>query len=155
MFLEAYSGIDIQLKKRYNLIPNLIEMIKGYTHHEMETFTNVIKARNEAVLANTIESQQKAETQLSNSLTKLFALVEKYQDLKSSENFRNIQKELVDIEDDIEKSRLYYNGTVRAYNIKIKTFPSNIIARLFNFTLWPFFEISSDQRELTRVNFTN
>ena len=154
MYLEAYSGIDVQLKKRYNLIPNLLETVKGYAQHEVSTFETIVEARNEAIAAKNIDSQQKAEQQLSDSLIKLFALAEQYPDLKASENFRHLQQQLTDIEEDIEKSRRYYNGTVREYNLTVASFPSSIIASLFKFKSWSFFEISQSQREITKVSFT-
>ena len=117
---EAWSGIDVQLKKRYDLIPNLIETVKGYASHEKETFENVTKARNQAQTATTVEGQQAAENQLNKSLLNLFAVAEQYPDLKANTNFLNLQNQLSVIESDIEKSRRYYNGTTRDYNILIE-----------------------------------
>ena len=125
---EAWSGIDVQLKKRYDLIPNLIETVKGYASHEKETFENVTKARNQAQSTTTVEGQQAAENQLNKALINLYAVAEDYPELKANENFLSLQSELSVIESDIEKSRRYYNGTTRDYNILIDSFPSNIIA---------------------------
>jgi len=114
---EAWSGIDVQLKKRYDLIPNLIETVKGYASHEKETFENVTKARNQAQNATTVEGQQVTENQLNKALINLYAVAEEYPELKANENFLSLQNELSDVESDIEKSRRYYNGTTRDYNI--------------------------------------
>ena len=108
---EAWSGIDVQLKKRYDLIPNLIETVKGYASHEKETFENVTKARNQAQNATTVEGQQVTENQLNKALINLYAVAEEYPELKANENFLSLQNELSDVESDIEKSRRYYNGT--------------------------------------------
>jgi len=151
---EAYSGIDVQLKKRYNLIPNLLETVKGYVQHEKDTFTSVVNARNSAISAEGINEQQQAENNLSSSLLNLFALAEQYPELRASENFKYLQEELVNIEDDIEKSRRYYNGTVREYNIKVAVFPSSIIANLFKFRTLSFFEMDIRYKELPKISFS-
>lgn len=151
---EAWSGIDVQLKKRYNLIPNLVETVKGYASHEKETFENVTKARSQAQNASTVEDQQVAENQLNKSLLNLFAVAEQYPELKANENFLDLQKQLSAIESDIEKSRRYYNGTTRDYNILIDSFPSNIIAKMTNFYKAAFFEIDTEaERENPQVKF--
>ncbi|NRD22712.1 LemA family protein [Winogradskyella litoriviva] len=151
---EAWSGIDVQLKKRYNLIPNLVETIKGYASHEKETFENVTKARNQAQNATSVEGQQTAENQLNKALLNLYAVAEQYPDLKANENFLNLQNELSVIEADIEKSRRYYNGTTRDYNILIDSFPSNIIAGMSNFKKAEFFEIELEaERQNPQVKF--
>ncbi|MCX2679095.1 LemA family protein [Galbibacter sp. EGI 63066] len=151
---EAWSGIDVQLKKRYNLIPNLIETVKGYAKHEKETFQKVTEARSQAQSANTVEEQQQAENGLNKALMNLFAVAEQYPELKANQNFLDLQNQLSAIEADIEKSRRYYNGTVRDKNILIDTFPSNIIANMFRFTKSEFFEIDEAQeRELPKVSF--
>lgn len=151
---EAWSGIDVQLKKRYNLIPNLIETVKGYASHEKETFENVTKARSQAQNATTVEGQQAAENQLNQALINLNAVAEQYPDLKANENFLNLQNELSAIEGDIEKSRRYYNGTTRDYNILIDSFPSNIIAGITKFKKAAFFEIDIEaERENPQVKF--
>lgn len=151
---EAWSGIDVQLKKRYNLIPNLVETVKGYAKHEKETFENVTKARSQAQNATTVEGQQAAENQLNKSLLNLFAVAEQYPELKANANFLSLQAELSAVESDIEKSRRYYNGTTRDYNILIDSFPSNIIAGMTNFSKSPFFEIDTDaERQNPQVKF--
>lgn len=150
---EAWSGIDVQLKKRYNLIPNLIETVKGYASHEKETFQNVTLARTNAQNAQTVREQQAAEKQLNNSLMNLFAVAEQYPDLKANVNFLELQKELTNTEEDIEKARRYYNGTVRDKNILIDSFPSNILAGIFNFDKSEFFEIDIAQGEVPKVKF--
>ncbi|WP_400080231.1 LemA family protein [Winogradskyella sp. R77965] len=151
---EAWSGIDVQLKKRYNLIPNLIETVKGYASHEKETFENVTKARSQAQNATTVEGQQAAENQLNKALINLNAVAEQYPDLKANENFLNLQNELSVIEGDIEKSRRYYNGTTRDYNILIDSFPSNIIAGITKFKKAAFFEIDiAAERKNPQVKF--
>lgn len=151
---EAWSGIDVQLKKRYNLIPNLVETVKGYASHEKETFENVTKARNQAQNATTVEGQQGAENQLNRALINLYAVAEQYPELKANENFLSLQNELSDIESDIEKSRRYYNGTTRDYNILIDSFPSNLIAGITNFKKAAYFEIDVEaERENPQVKF--
>ncbi len=151
---EAWSGIDVQLKKRYDLIPNLVETVKGYASHEKETFENVTKARNQAQNATTVEGQQAAENQLNRALINLYAVAEQYPELKANENFLSLQNELSVIESDIEKSRRYYNGTTRDYNILIDQFPSNIIAGMANFKKAGFFEIDIEaERKNPQVKF--
>ena len=148
---EAWSGIDVQLKKRYDLIPTLIEAVKGYASHEKETFENVTKARNQAQNATTVEGQQVTENQLNKALINLYAVAEEYPELKANENFLSLQNELSDVESDIEKSRRYYNGTTRDYNIIIDSFPSNIIA---NFKKAEYFEIDIEaERQNPQVKF--
>ncbi len=151
---EGWSGIDVQLKKRYNLIPNLVETVKGYAKHEKETFDQVIKARNAAINAKGVDQQQQAENMLTSALSGLFALAEAYPDLKANTNFLQLQEELSKLESDIEKARRYYNATVRENNILIESFPSNIIAGFFNFRLGEFFEIDApEQRSTPKVSF--
>lgn len=151
---EAWSGIDVQLKKRYDLIPNLIETVKGYASHEKETFENVTKARANAQNAQTVGEQQAAETQLNSALMNLFAVAEQYPELKANENFLSLQTELSAVESDIEKARRYYNGTVRDKNILVDSFPSNIVANLFGHKKADFFEIDDAiQRNAPKVEF--
>ena len=154
MMEEGWSGIDIQLKKRHDLIPNLIETVKGYAKHEKETLNQVIKARNSALKAEGISAQKTAEKQLNSALANIFALGEAYPDLKANTNFIQLQEELANIESDIEKSRRYYNATVRENNIMIESFPSNIIANMGNFDMGEFFEIEdSGERDNPQVKF--
>ena len=154
MMEEGWSGIDIQLKKRHDLIPNLIETVKGYASHEKETLNQVIEARNSALKAEGISAQKTAEKQLNSALVNIFALGEAYPDLKANTNFIQLQEELANIESDIEKSRRYYNATVRENNIMIESFPSNIVANMGNFDMGEFFEIEdSGERDNPKVKF--
>lgn len=151
---EAWSGIDVQLKKRYNLIPNLVETVKGYASHEKETFENVTKARNQAQAASGVGETEMAENQLNRALVNLFAVAENYPELKANTNFLDLQNQLSSIESDIEKSRRYYNGTVRDQNILIDSFPSNILANMFNFSKSEFFELDNPaERANPQVKF--
>lgn len=151
---EGWSGIDVQLKKRYNLIPNLVETIKGYTKHEQETLENVIQARNQAQSANGISEQMAAEKQLNSSIGRLFAIAESYPDLKANTNFLQLQSELSKIEGDIEKARRYYNGTVRENNNAVEMFPGSIFANMYGFGKYEYFEIEfAEQRENPKVQF--
>ena len=140
---EAWSGIDVQLKKRYDLIPNLVETVKGYAAHEKETFESVTRARTAAQQATTVEAHQAAEKQLSSALMNLIAVAERYPELKASTNFLELQNALAQIEGDLEKARRYYNGTVREQNTLIESFPSNLIANAFGFVKSVFFELEN------------
>jgi len=140
---EAWSGIDVQLKKRYDLIPNLVETVKGYAAHEKETFENVTKARAAAQQATTVEGQQVAENKLNGALMNLIAVAERYPELKANTNFLELQSTLAVVEGDIEKSRRYYNGNVREQNTLIESFPSNLIANAFGFIKSAFFELDN------------
>ncbi len=154
MMEEGWSGIDVQLKKRYDLIPNLIETVKGYAKHEQETLNQVIEARNTALKAEGIKAQTNAENQLNSALANVFALSEAYPDLKANTNFIQLQDQLSAIEGDIEKSRRYYNATVRENNIMVESFPSNIVANIAGFNLGEFFEIEeASQRATPQVKF--
>ncbi|MDE5539026.1 MAG: LemA family protein, partial [Bacilli bacterium] len=130
---DAWSQIDVQLKRRFDLIPNLVETIKGYTKHESETLESVIKARNTYLSATLPEDQMKADGELTKAVSKLFALSEAYPDLKANTNFISLQQELNEAENKIAISRQFYNDTVTMYNTKLQVFPSNIIAGMFNF----------------------
>lgn len=152
---EGWSDIDVQLRRRYNLIPNLVETVKGYATHERATFEEVVQARN-AAMANDGPPEQQAETEnmLTGALRHLFALAENYPDLKANENFLSLQKDLYEVEDKIQAARRYYNGTVRDNNTYVHQFPSNIVARTFNFQTAEFFEIEEDAaREPVAVKF--
>ena len=154
MVEEGWSGVDVQLKKRYNLIPNLIETVKGYAAHEQDTLNKVITARNAAQGAQGVPAQQAAEQQLTTALSGFFALAEAYPDLKANQNFLQLQGELSKVEGDIEKARRYYNGTVRENNILVESFPSNIVAGMFNFHLSDFFEMENEEeRAVPQVKF--
>lgn len=151
---EAWSSIDVQLKKRYNLIPNLIETVKAYASHEQETFDRVIQARNTAQKATGAKEQSQAEAQLTSAMANIFALSEAYPDLKSNTNFLEFQRALSQIEGDIEKARRYYNGTVRENNIMVESFPSNLLANSYNFHLAEYFELDDDNaRSVPEVKF--
>ncbi|MCA9349119.1 LemA family protein [Candidatus Saccharibacteria bacterium] len=130
---EAWSDITVQLKRRYDLIPNLIETVKGYAKHEKETLDAVVSARNQAMGAHGTADQAKAENMLEGTLKNLFALSESYPDLKANQNFIQLQNELVDTEDKIQASRRLYNGSARGYNDKTQSFPTNILAGMFGF----------------------
>ena len=154
---EAWSDIDVQLKRRYDLIPNLMETVKGYAGHEKEVFENVTKARTAAMNAEQSgnpEEIAQTENMLTGALKSLFAVAENYPDLKASQNFLQLQDELSDTENKIQASRRFYNGNVRDFNIKTQTFPSNIVAGMFNFAVRKFFEIeNAEERENVKVKF--
>ncbi len=153
MVEEAWSGIDVQLKRRHDLIPNLVETVKGYAKHERETLENVTRARARAMDASTPEERMKAEQDLSRALLNLFAVAEAYPDLKANENFLHLQEELSAIEDEIQLARRYYNATVREYNIAIQTFPRNIVASIFGFREYQYFEMEPEEKEPPQVKF--
>lgn len=157
---EAWADIDVQLKRRYDLIPNLVETVKGYAAHEKETLEGVIKARAAATAINidagnlTAEKMQMlqgATAGLGGALSKLMAVAEQYPDLKANENFLELQRELTDTEDKVQAARRFYNGTVRDFNTKVESVPSNLIARIFNFTTKAFFELAEDSVEKQNV----
>ena len=150
---EGFSTIDVFLKKRYDLIPNLVETVKGYANHEKETLSKVIEARGNAISASP-QDKSKCEGDLSNALSKLLMISESYPDLKADTQFINLQNQLQNIESEIEKSRRYYNGVVKEFNTTIKKVPTCIIASLFKFKEEPFFEIENkDERENVKVQF--
>jgi len=150
---EAWSDIDVQLKRRYDLIPNLVEVVKGYASHEKETLERVITARNVAMSASGAKEKGEAENVLSGALKNLFALSENYPDLKASTNFLELQRELADTENKIQAARRFYNGNVKDFNTKIETFPANIIANMFNFKANDFFSIADEEKENPQVKF--
>lgn len=154
MVQEAWSSIDVMLKKRHDLIPNLVETVKGYAAHERETFDSVTRARAAAINANSIQEKEAAEKNLDQAMMNLNAVAEQYPDLKANASFLQLQGELSSLEGDIEKSRRYYNGTVRENNILVDTFPSNILANMFKFTKASFFELENiAERAVTNVKF--
>ncbi len=153
---EAFSGMDIYLKKRYDLIPNLVETVKGYAKHEKETLDAVVTARNTAAAAGNAPVDQKVanENALSGAVTRLFAVAEQYPQLKADSHFLELQNQLNGLENDIAQSRKYYNGTVREYNMMTEVFPSSIVANMFGHGKYPFFEVGSDaERENVKVSF--
>jgi len=139
---EAWSGIDVQLKRRHNLIPNLVTTVKGYSKHERNLFEDITEKRARTIQIDNIKEKSTLETDLSGMLKTLFAVVEDYPDLKANENFLDLQNQLTDIEDQIQYSRRYYNGTVRNYNIRVESFPNNIVSGLFHFKPEEYFEIT-------------
>ena len=149
----AWADIDVQLKRRHDLIPNLVEVVKGYATHERETLEGVIRARNQAVSAQGPEAQAEAETLLGGALKSMFALSEAYPDLKANQNFLDLQNNLRDTENQIERARRYYNAIVRDYNTRIRQVPSNIVANAFRFTPRDFFEIEEAERTVPTVDF--
>ena len=151
---EAFSTMDISMKKRYDLVPNLVSTVKGYTKHENETLTNVINARNNAYNATTIDEKKKAEGELTQSLKSLFALAESYPDLKANSNFLNLQAQLEKIEQEIANSRRFYNACVYDLNTLIERFPSNLVAKRFKFNKHNMFELDSpEERKNVKVEF--
>jgi len=161
---EAWADIDVQLKRRYDLIPNLVETVKGYASHEKETLEGVIKARAAATAINIdagsltpekMQMLQGATAGLGGALSKLMAVAEQYPDLKANENFLELQRELTDTEDKVQAARRFYNGTVRDFNTKVESVPSNLIAGIFNFDVRAFFELDTDsqERENVKVEF--
>ncbi len=151
---EAWADIDVQLKRRYDLIPNLVETVKGYAVHERELLEKVTQARTQAMGAQTIKERGDAENALSQTLKSLFAVSENYPDLKASQNFLELQRELTDTEDKIQASRRFYNGNVRDFNTMLQSFPQNTVAGIFNFKTAEFFEIAeASQKEPVKVSF--
>lgn len=153
---EGWSGIDTQLKRRANLIPNLIETVKGYAQHEREALEAVTSLRTRAMSASDVEERGQAEGLLSSALGKLFAVAEAYPDLKANENFIGLQDDLSEIENEIQLARRYYNGTARNMNVLVESFPSNIVAGFFSFDKAKFFEIDNpEDRAVPQVEFGN
>ncbi len=151
---NAWSQIDVQLKRRHDLIPNLVETVKGYAAHERATLENVIKARNMAVAAKTVGEHAEAENILTGALKSLFAVAEAYPNLKADQTFLRLQEELASTENKVAFSRQFYNDSVMAFNTRREVFPTNIIANLFNFTRREFFEVKEEaQREAPQVKF--
>ena len=155
---EAYSDIDVQLKRRYDLIPNLVETVKGYMTHEQGTLQKVTEARASAMQVHdnknaTMAERENAENMLSNTLKSLFAVSENYPDLKASQNFLQLQDELSDTENKIQAARRFYNGNVRDFNTKIQVFPTNMIAGALKFTKYDFFQAAEGEKQNVQVKF--
>ena len=150
---DQWAQIDVQLKRRFDLIPNLVETVKGYAKHESSTLEAVVKARNTYLSASTPEAQMKADGELTQAITKLFALSEAYPELKANENFKQLQSELTSTEDKISYARQFYNDIVMKYNNKIEMFPSNIVAGMFKFKAQAFFEVNEEERQNVKVQF--
>ena len=150
---SSWSDIDVQLKRRHDLIPNLVETVKGYAAHEKGTFENIAKFRSQAMQATTPADKAVAENQLTGALKSLFAVAENYPQLKASEEFTQLQGSLSQTEDAIQNSRRYYNAVVRDLNTRIQSFPTNILAGMFGFQLRQFFEVAEADREPVAVKF--
>jgi len=151
---NAWAQVDVQLRRRYDLIPNLVETVKGYAKHEKETFQNVTEARSKAINAGTVKEQGDAENMLSGALKSLFAVVESYPDLKANQNFLMMQEELAGTEGKIAYARQFYNDSVMKFNTKQQVFPSNVIANMFNFQEKEYFEIEeAAAKEPVKVKF--
>lgn len=149
---EAFSTMDVYLKKRWDLIPNIVETVKGYAKHEKSTLSEVVKLRNGAYDDMSNDEKIKANQQLSKGITKIMALAEQYPDLKANENFKDLSTQLTKIEDEIANSRKYYNATVREFNNKVQMFPSNIIAMLFGYKARVMFEANDEERKNVKVS---
>jgi len=151
---QAWSDIDVQLKRRYDLIPNLIETVKGYAAHEKETLEKVVQARSMAMGENSPEKKAESENFLQSTLKSLFALSENYPDLKANQNFLDFQNELSEIEEKIQLARRYYNAVVRDLNTRVESVPSNIIANMFGFIKKEYFELdSTEEKQVPDVSF--
>lgn len=150
---EGWADIDTQLKRRYDLIPNLVETVKGYAKHESGTLESVIEARNIAMKAETPQEKEKAENAITGALKTIFALSESYPDLKANQNFLDLQKTLKEVEEHLQLSRRYYNATVRDFNTKIEVFPNNLLAGMFKFAKRDFFQANEGEKENVKVSF--
>jgi len=150
---NAWSQVDVQLRRRYDLIPNLVESVKGYAAHERATFDEITRARTAAQQAQTVPEQAQAENALTAAIGRLFAVAEAYPELRATENFQQLQQQLTDVEQKIAVSRQVFNDTVLTYNNAIQTVPTNVIAGMFNFEPRTFFEIEDPAREAPRVQF--
>ncbi|PIR55474.1 hypothetical protein COU74_00870 [Candidatus Peregrinibacteria bacterium CG10_big_fil_rev_8_21_14_0_10_36_19] len=150
---EAWADIDTQLKRRYDLIPNIVETVKGYASHEAGTLQQITEARTMAMGAQNIQDKEKAENMLSGALKSIFALAESYPDLKANQNFLQLQTTLKDIEEHVQMSRRYYNGTVRDLNTKLETFPNNIVASSLGFQKMDFFQATESEKQNVTVDF--
>jgi len=150
---EASADIETILKQRYDMIPNLVSIVKGYAQHEKGTFEAVTELRNKAMSSQSFDEKAGLEDQLSKGLSKIFALAENYPELKANTNFLDLQSSLKDLEDNIQKSRRFYNGTVRDFNSMIVIFPNNILAGMFGFKAEPFFEASEEEQKNVEIKF--
>jgi LemA protein len=149
---EAWSGIDVQLKRRHNLIPNLVASVRGYSKHERDLFEEITEKRAKSTQIENVKEKATVEADLSGMIKNLFVVVEEYPDLKASKNFIDLQNQLVEIEDQLQYARRYYNGSVRNYNIRVESFPSNLIAGIFNYKQEEYFEITlATERKLPEV----
>lgn len=150
---EAFSTMDVYLKKRYEMIPNLVDIVKQYSIHEKETLEQIVQTRSMAINASTIEERGQNENMLSGALKSLFAISEGYPELKANENYLELQKQLADLEDEISQSRKYYNGVVKVMNNKVEIFPSNLFAKLFGFNRYSYFMVEEYERQNVEIRF--
>ncbi len=150
---EAWSGIDVQLKRRVDLIPNLVETVKGYASHEKDVFLKVTEARSAVMHSTSVQDRVQSENALTQSLRSLFAVAENYPELKANENFLDLQKQLAAVEDDIQMSRRYYNGAAREFNVGIEKFPNILVARNLGYQKAPYFEAEEQDRVVPKVSF--
>jgi LemA protein len=150
---EAYSTMDVYLKKRYEMIPNLVEVVKQYSIHEKETLERIVQARNMAINARSVEERGQNENILSGAIKSLFALSEGYPELKANENYLDLQNNLRTLEDEISQSRKYYNGVVKVMNNKVEIFPSNLFAKIFGFNRYPYFMAEEYERQNEEIRF--
>ncbi|HZH69915.1 MAG TPA: LemA family protein [Flavobacteriaceae bacterium] len=154
--VEAWSGIDVQLQKRHDLIPNIVKTVQAYQVHEKNLLEEITKLRADGIKTNEVDQLEHIEVKLSQSLGKLFVVVENYPELKASENFLELQKELSKVENDLQKARRYYNGSVRNYNILVEQFPSNVIAKAFNHQQKKFFDLQNEtEKAMPTINFNS
>lgn len=150
---EAFSTMDVYLKKRWDLIPNIVESVKGYAKHEKDLFKEVVELRNGAYDNMSSDEKIDVNNKLSQGINKIMAIAESYPDLKANENFKDLNNQLTKVEEDIANSRKYYNGTVRMFNDKVQMFPSNLVASIFGYKAKNMFEVSADERENVKVEF--
>jgi LemA protein len=150
---EATGDIETFLKQRYDMIPNLVEIVKGYAKHEKETFTQITEMRAKAMSSGSLEEKMDVENQISQALSKIIAVAENYPELKANTNFQDLQNSLKELEDNIQKSRRFYNGAVRDFNTMIVVFPQNLLAGIFGFKKEPFFEASEDEKKNVEIKF--
>lgn len=150
---EASSDIETFLKQRYDMIPNLVEIVKGYAKHEKDIFENVSKLRSQAMGAGNLNDKMALEGALEKGISKIFAIAESYPELKANENFLNLQANLKDLETDIQKSRRFYNGTVKDFNTRLIIFPNNMIVKMLGFTEFPFFEAEEEEKKNVEIKF--
>ena len=150
---EAWSGVDVQLKRRWDLVPNLMESVKGYAAHEKQIFEDVAKLRSESLSATTPSAKAAVENALTQSLRSVFAVAEAYPELRASENFQDLQRNLSELEEQIQMARRYYNGSVRDYNILVDSFPSLLVARAFAYGKMDFFELDEAERAVPKAAF--
>ena len=148
---EAFSTMDVYLKKRWDLVPNLVEVVKGYVKHEKDILEKIVKLRADTYQDMSIDNKININNQMANEISKIILVSEKYPELKSNQNFLNLSKELTQIEDDIANSRKYYNGSVRIFNTKIQVFPNNILAKIFGFKEENMFEITNEEKDNVKV----